>query len=273
MRLIEAIIIGLIQGATEFLPISSSGHLILVPRLLNITPPTLSVIAIVHLGTLMAVLVYFWKDIITIVTAVLEGLLYRRPFEEPEARLGWYVLLGNIPTAVVGIALADYFDTVLGTPLIASIFLLVTAFFLVAGERLRTGEKQIEAMTWGDGLFIGLFQMLALFPGISRSGSTITAGLMRGLDRTLAARYSFLLGIPPILGAGLLSILELSGEPDIAAQVPSMVAAFISAAVSGYACIAWLISWLRQHSLYAFAGYCVLFSLVNLALFLSQNLG
>ncbi|MEM7110908.1 MAG: undecaprenyl-diphosphatase UppP [Chloroflexota bacterium] len=266
MRLIEAIIIGLIQGATEFLPISSSGHLILVPNLLNITPPTLSVIAIVHLGTLLAVFIYFWKDIITIVKAVLEGLLFRRPFEEPEARLGWYVLLGNIPTAVFGLALADYFDTTLGTPLIASLFLLVTAFFLVAGERLRTGDKQLEEMTWGDGLFIGLFQMLALFPGISRSGSTITAGLMRGLDRALAARYSFLLGIPPIVGAGLLSLMELAGEADVASQVPFMVAAFVSAAVSGYACIAWLIAWLRRNSLYAFAGYCVLFSLVNLVL-------
>lgn len=268
MRLIEAIIIGLIQGATEFLPISSSGHLILVPRLLNMAQPTLSVIAIVHLGTLVAVLIYFWRDIWMITKAVLEGLLFARPFSTPEARLGWYVLGGNILTAVVGLALSDYFDTVLGTPLIASIFLLVTALFLVVGERLRTGTKPLEEMSWTDALFIGLFQTFALCPGISRSGSTITAGLMRGLDRTLAARYSFLLGIPPIIGAGLLSMVELSGEPNVAAQVPGMIAAFAAAAISGYACIHLLLSWLRQRSLYAFAIYCVLFSLINLFLLL-----
>lgn len=269
MNLIEAIIIGLIQGATEFLPISSSGHLILVPNLLNIAQPTLSVIAIVHLGTLVAVLVYFWRDIWKITKAVLEGLLFARPFSEPEARLGWYVVVGNILTAVVGLGLSDYFDTVLGTPLIASIFLLVTAIFLVVGERLRTGDKPLEEMTWTDALFIGLFQTFALFPGISRSGSTITAGLMRGLDRALSARYSFLLGIPPIVGAGLISMVELSGEADVAAQIPGMVAAFVAAAVSGYACIHLLLSWLRHRSLYAFAVYCVLFSVVNLFLLLS----
>jgi undecaprenyl-diphosphatase len=266
MTIVEAIIIGLIQGATEFLPISSSGHLILVPHLLKMTQPTLAVIAIVHLGTLVAVLIYFWRDIITIVKAVLEGLLYKRPFETPEARLGWYVVVGSIPAAIVGLSLADYFDTVLGTPLVAALLLLLTAILLIIGERLLTGKKDLAGMTWGDAIFIGLSQTLALLPGVSRSGSTITAGLMRGLDRTLSARYSFLLGIPPILGAGLLSTIDIIEGANTMAQIPTLAAAFLAAAISGYACIHFLLTWLRQRSLYIFAIYCVAFSLVNLAL-------
>ncbi|MCB9434370.1 MAG: undecaprenyl-diphosphatase UppP [Ardenticatenaceae bacterium] len=265
MSLIEAIIIGLIQGATEFLPISSSGHLILVPHLLKMSEPTLDVIAIVHLGTLVAVLIYFLRDILSIVTAVVEGVLYKRPFESPEARLGWYVVAGSIPVAIVGLALADYFESILATPLVASIMLLFTAILLIVGERLLTGKKGLAQMTWGDAMFIGLAQMLALMPGVSRSGSTITAGLMRGLDRTLAARYSFLLGIPPILGAGLLSIMDIINADNTMAQLPTLAAAFFAAAISGYACIHFLLTWLRQRSLYLFAIYCVAFSLFNLA--------
>lgn len=266
MSLIEAIILGLIQGATEFLPISSSGHLILVPNLLDMSQPSLSVIAIVHLGTLVAVLIYFWRDVLTIIQAVLEGLLYKRPFEAPEARLGWFVVAGSIPTAIVGLTLADFFDKNLGQPVIAALFLLLTAVLLIVGERLLTGDKNLADMSWGDALFIGLAQTLALLPGVSRSGSTITAGLMRGLDRSLSARYSFLLGIPPILGAGLLSLIELKAEANTLAQLPTMIAAFLAAAISGYACIHFLLTWLRQRSLYIFAIYCVAFSLINLAL-------
>lgn len=266
MSFIEAIILGLIQGATEFLPISSSGHLILVPHLLGMKEPSLEVIAVVHLGTLVAVLIYFLRDILTIVTAVVEGLLYKRPFATPEARLGWYVVAGSIPIAIVGLTLADYFETVIATPLNAALLLPLTAIFLIVGERLLTGKKGLAEMTWGDALFIGLAQMIALLPGVSRSGSTITAGLVRGLDRSLSARYSFLLGIPPIVGIGLLSTIDIIQASNTMAQLPTLAAAFFTAAISGYACIHFLLTWLRQRSLYLFAAYCVVFSFLNLAL-------
>lgn len=258
MSILEAIILGIIQGATEFLPISSSGHLVLVPAIFGMTQPSLNIIAVAHLGTLVAVLVYFRRDLWAIISAVLQGLWRRDPLGETESRLGWYIVAGSIPAAVAGLLLADWFDEIFGSPTVAAFFLLVTALLLVIGEQLMTGVKTLAAMTWSDAIIIGLFQMFALFPGISRSGSTITGGLARGLNRETAARYSFLLGVPAILGAGLLSLLELSQSGALLQEWPLLLAAFLSAAVVGYACIYFLLAWLRSHTLYIFAVYCAL---------------
>lgn len=266
MTLLEAIILGVIQGATEFLPISSSGHLVLVPELFGMTNPTLALVSIVHQGTLVAVLIYFRQDLWAIGRGVLAGLWQKRPLATPESRLGWFILLGSIPAAVAGLLLEDFFERVFGAPPVAALFLLVTAALLVAGERMLSGDKLIKEISWLDALIVGLFQTLALFPGVSRSGSTITAGLIRGLDREAAARFSFLLGIPAILGAGLLSALDLAQAPDLAAQTPLLVGGFISAALSGYACIYFLLAWLKRRNLYIFVVYCVLFSLLSLAI-------
>ena len=265
MNILEAIILGLVQGATEFLPISSSGHLALVPYLLRMAEPGLSMIAIVHEGTLLAVLVYFRQDIWAIIKGVLQGLWQRRPLATPEARLGWYIAVGSIPAAVAGLLFESFFEEVFGAPVVVAGLLLLTAVLLVVGERLLSGHKQLEKMSWLDAIIIGVFQMFALFPGVSRSGSTIVAGLIRGLNRETAARFSFLLGIPAILGAGLLSVVDIVQAGNLGSQWPAMLAGFVTAAVSGYACIHFLLTWLKQRNLYIFVVYVVLMSLFSFA--------
>lgn len=267
MSILEAILLGILQGATEFLPISSSGHLVIVPAVFDMTQPDLVFIGLVHSGTLLAVLIYFYRDIIAILRGWFAGLRSRQPMGTAESRLGWYILVGTIPAAAAGFLLEDFFAEVFGAPNVAAFFLLVTGTFLVIGERMLTGKKTVETMTWLDAIVIGLFQMLALFPGLSRSGSTITGGLIRGLDRPTAARYSFLLGIPAIAGAGLLSIIDIFGA-ERTASAGVYIAGFLAAAIAGYLCIAWLLGWVRNHSLYIFAAYCFtvggLFLLFNL---------
>ncbi|MFN2138735.1 MAG: undecaprenyl-diphosphatase UppP [Candidatus Promineifilaceae bacterium] len=258
MSLLEAIILGIVQGATEFLPISSSGHLVLVPAILGLPQPSLNVIAVAHLGSLLAVLIYFRRDIWEIIGAVLRGIAQRSPLGSTEARLGWYIAAGTIPAAAAGLLFGDMFDAIFGNPTMVAGFLLVTALLLVLGERMLTGSKTPAAMTWTDAIIIGLFQMLALFPGISRSGSTITGGLGRGLNRETAARYSFLLGIPAILGAGLLSVLDLQQTGSLSSEWLVLLATFLSAGIVGYLCIYFLLAWLRSHSLYIFAAYCAI---------------
>jgi undecaprenyl-diphosphatase len=266
MTIIEAIILGIIQGATEFLPISSSGHLLLVPAIFNISEPDLNTTAIAHLGTLLAVIIYFRQDIWQIITAVLKGLAERRPFENDMSRLGWQILLGTIPAALAGLLFEETFDSIFGNPTIAAVALFGTAGLLIIGERLYSGTKPLAKLSWADAIIIGLFQLLALLPGISRSGSTITGGLARDLDRATAARFSFLLGIPAIAGAGLLALLDLFGSPDVGDQLVVLSVTFVVAAVVGYLCIAFLLSWLRQHRLYPFAIYCAIFGALFLIL-------
>ncbi|MBK8903047.1 MAG: undecaprenyl-diphosphatase UppP [Anaerolineaceae bacterium] len=264
MSIIEALIIGIIQGATEFLPISSSGHLVLLPEVFNMTNPDLTLIGLVHAGTLLAVLIYFRQDLWNIVTAVLRGLPQRQPFAEADARLGWLIVVGSIPVGIIGLLFADFFEEVFSSPATAAGFLLVTAVLLVIGERLLSGKKELAQMTWTDAVVVGLFQMIALFPGVSRSGSTIVGGLARGLDRPTAARFSFLLGIPAILAAGLQAILEIFSVNGRDFSTAVYVVSFIAAGVTGYACIHWLLTWVKKHTLYGFAAYVALFSVIFL---------
>ncbi|MCB9420572.1 MAG: undecaprenyl-diphosphatase UppP [Ardenticatenaceae bacterium] len=264
MTIWEAIILGIVQGATEFLPISSSGHLVLVPSIFHWPAASLPLVAIVHQGTLLAVLVYFRRDLGQIIKGVWQGLVQRRPLATPESRLGWFIVAGSIPAGVAGLALESFFEEVFSDPPVAAAFLLVTAVFLITGERLMSGRKLIENITLTDAMVVGIFQMFALFPGVSRSGSTITGGLLRGLNREAAARFSFLLGIPAILGAGLLSGLDLVRANDLASQMPLLVGGFVAAAISGYLCIHFLLTWLRSHSLYLFAAYTAAFSIIYL---------
>jgi len=266
MSIIEAIIIGIIQGATEFLPISSSGHLVLLPEVFHMTNPDLTLIGLVHAGTLLAVLIYFRQDVWNIVTAVLRGLTQRQPFTEPDAKLGWLIVVGSIPVGIVGLLFADVFEEIFSSPIAAAGFLLVTAVLLVVGERILSGQKALAQMTWSDAVVVGLFQMVALLPGVSRSGSTIVGGLSRGLDRPTAARFSFLLGIPAILAAGLQAILEIFSANGRDFSTGVYVASFLAAAITGYACIHWLLTWIKKHTLYGFAVYVALFSLIFLAL-------
>ncbi len=268
MSVTEAIFLGIVQGLTEFLPVSSTGHTILLPTLFALTIPGLDLIAIAHLGTLLAVLIYFRDDLRRVAAAVLAGVRRRAPLADADSRLGWYLVLGTIPAAAAGILLESFFEEIFGRPLFVAAFLLVTAALLVAGERMLSGERRLDNMDSLDALAIGLFQMLALFPGISRSGSTITGGLWRGLDREAAARFSFLLSIPVIAGAGLMAVQDMVNA-GLADQAPLYGVTFLSAAITGYLCIHFLLAYVRRHTLYAFAVYCAVFGVLYLALALA----
>lgn len=267
MSILEAIFLGVLQGATEFLPISSSGHLVLVPALFGLNEPNLQVISIAHLGTLLAVLIYFFKDLWAIFIAVLVGLRDRDPFGETEARIGWFIVLGSVPAVVLALLFKDFLESMFTDPLAAGGFLLVTAGLLIFGEYKRSGLNTLDKMSWLDSLIIGLFQAGALFPGVSRSGSTIAGGLIRGLNREVSTRFSFLLGVPAILGAGVFALADLVSEGGLAEQGLVMFITFLSAAVTGYACIHFLLRWVRERSLIPFALYCMAFGTFSLVYF------
>jgi undecaprenyl-diphosphatase len=264
MSIWEAIFLGALQGATEFLPVSSSGHLVLFPALFGLSEPNLMVVSIAHLGTLLAVFIYFWVDIRQIVTAVLVGLRDRQPMGTAEARLGWYIAVGTIPAVVGALLFEAQLEEMFASPRAAAGFLLGTAALLIVGEYMRSGWNSVERMSWLDAIVIGLFQLLALLPGISRSGSTIVGGLVRGLNRPWAARYSFLLGIPAILGAGVFALADLFQAQNAADMLPALLVTFAVSAIVGYACIHFLLQWVRERSLLPFAGYCVALSLFAL---------
>jgi len=255
MNLLQAILLGLLQGATEFVPVSSSGHLVLVPWLLGWDPPGLVFDTAVHWGTLVAVVAFFWRDWWTLIRAWLQGLL-RWDWSDPKARLMWLLVAGTIPAAALGYALEDAFEALFGEPLWVSLFLLVTAAVLVLSERLGRGDRALNSLRWTDALAIGIGQAIAIAPGISRSGATISAGLLRGLQRAEAAKFSFLLATPIILGAGLLQLVGLFSAPAPEAQVPALLAGFLAALLSGYFCVGFLLRYLQRGSLYPFAFYC-----------------
>jgi len=257
MDLLQAIILGLVQGATEFIPVSSSGHLVLVPWLLDWGSPGLVFDTVAHWGTLVAVLVYFWRDWWALITAWLRGLV-RWDWRDPQARLMWLLVVGSIPAVVIGYLLKDFFESLFAEPAWVSAFLLVTAGLLVLGERLGQRMREIGDLCWLDALLIGLGQAAAIAPGISRSGTTMATGLLRGLRRPAAARFSFLLATPVIFGAGLFKLVDLFAAPNPLAQLPVLAVGFVAAALSGYVCIWGLLRYLQQGKLYPFAAYCAL---------------
>ncbi len=255
MDIIQAIILGIVQGATEFIPVSSSGHLVLVPWLLGWESPGLVFDTVVHWGTLVAVLAYFWRDWWLLISAWLGGLL-RWDWHDPNARLMWLIIVGSIPAAVLGYLFEDFFEALFGEPVWVSFFLLVTAALLALGEWLGKKTRKLDDLRWTDAVVIGLGQAAAIAPGISRSGATISVGLFRGVKRAAAARFSFLLATPIIFGAGLFKLKDLVGAPDYLEQVPALVAGFVAAAIVGYVCIWFLLRYLQKGKLYPFALYC-----------------
>ena len=270
MSIIQAIILGLIQGTTEFIPVSSSGHLVLVPWLVGWSPPGLLFDTMVHWGTLVAVLAYFWRDWWALITAWLRGLV-RWDWRDPQARLAWLLVIGSIPAAVLGYLFEDWFESLFGQPAWVSFFLLVTAGLLVLGERLGRTTRQIDSLRWLDALLIGIGQAAAIAPGLSRSGATMSVGLLRGMERPAAARFSFLLSTPAILGAGLLQLGNLVGTPDPLAQFPVLAAGLLAALISGYACIWGLLRYLQRGRLYVFAIYCAVVGMVCLIIALLRG--
>jgi undecaprenyl-diphosphatase len=267
MSFLQAILLGIVQGLTEFLPISSSGHLVLIPHLLGWEIPAQDAFifdVLVQVATLIAVFAYFWSDIVAITRVTLQDLIRKQPAAHPESRLAWLLLLATIPASLIGLLFNSAVEQAFSSPAIISIFLLVTAALLVAAERIGKRSRLLENIHWIDAVWMGIFQVLALFPGVSRSGATITGGMLRDLDRPSAARFSFLMSIPIMLAAGLFAVIELFKIPHFAELLPTFSVGFVVAAVVGYLSIRWLLKFLSQRSLYPFAIYCVGFSLLNL---------
>jgi len=267
MTLIQALILGILQGATEFLPVSSSGHLVLVPWLLGWDASSLTFDTTVHLGTLLAVAVYFRQDIWRIIVGVLKTLR-DRSLEDFYGRLGWLIVVGSIPAAVLGFLFEDFFEQLFGSPATVAILLLMTGLILFLSERMSNKTRELDSIAWKDGLLIGLAQAGAIAPGISRSGATIAAGLALGIKREAAARFSFLLALPIILGAGVFKLKDVVEVGVGSAELTTLGVGFVAAVVSGYACIHFLLSYVRQRSLYLFAFYCWAFGLFSLAMVL-----
>ena len=272
MNFFQALILGLIQGLTEFIPVSSSGHLVLAPWALRWPTPGLTFDTMVHWGTLTAIIVYFWRDWLRIIGGFIRSLTARGPWRtEPggrladqDSRLAWWLIIGSLPAAILGYALKDFFENLFGYPTAVSGFLLVTAAILALSERLGRRARDMAGLRLPDAVLIGLAQAAAIAPGLSRSGATIAAGLGRGLTREAAARFSFLLATPAIFGAGLLQLVELVQAGDIAGQLPILLTGFLTAAVAGYLCIRFLLAYLRRGKLYVFAAYCAVVGVLTL---------
>ena len=265
MTLFQTIILGIVQGLTEFLPISSSGHLVIVPYLLGWQLPEADAFifdVLIQVATLIAVFAYFWKDITEIVQSMIVCILMKKPFAEAQARLGWYLLLSTLPAGILGLFLKEHVERAFASPRMTGFFLLGTAVILMIAEKAGKRDLDLEEIDWKDALWIGFSQVLAIFPGVSRSGATIAGGMTRNLDRPSAARFSFLMSIPVMLAAGGLAMLDLidlqnsMGAAGSSNLFLSFVPGFIAAAITGYLSIRWLIGYLKKHPLYVFAIYC-----------------
>jgi undecaprenyl-diphosphatase len=267
MSLLQAIILGIIQGLTEFLPISSSAHLVLVPFLLGWVIPedqNFAFDVLVQMGTILAVIIYFRKDLWAIIQAFVQAVFKGRPFGNPQANLGWYIILATIPAGLAGLLLKSKVEAAFNSPVVTALFLFVTAFLLFLSEWIGKRTRSLEKITWKDALWIGCAQAISIFPGISRSGSTIAGGLSRNFERQSAARFSFLMSIPIMLAAGLVAMLDLLKIPNLSSFLPIIAAGFLAAAVVGYLSIHWLLSYLAHHSLRSFAFYCCAIASVTL---------
>jgi undecaprenyl-diphosphatase len=275
MTIIQGIILGIVQGLTEFIPVSSSGHLVLIPWALNWPQPGLLFDTMVHWGTLLAVLSYFWRDWRDMLIAFFRSLFTRGPWNaapggrlaDPHSRLAWGVILGTLPAVIIGFLLESFFERMFGTPVAVAAFLFGTAAILFIGERFSHPQRNLETLSITDALIVGVGQAIAVLPGISRSGTTIVTGMLRGLDRESAARFSFMLAMPAILGAGVLQLAQvLTGAEAATTSAAVIVAGFLAAAISGYLCIKYLLAYLRHGRLYVFAAYCAIVGALGLIL-------
>jgi undecaprenyl-diphosphatase len=265
MDLIQAIILGLVQGLTEFLPISSSGHVFLVPALFGWKDAGSGFTAVIQIGTLLAVFIYFWKDLVAMAKAWTKSLTDQEARKDPNARLGWGVILGTIPVVIVGLLFEDQIDTTFRSPYFVAGSLIGLALLLWASEAAAKQLRNVKEVGIKDAVIIGLWQCLALIPGSSRSGSTITGGLFLGLKREAAARYSFLLSVPAVGGSGLYKLYK---EQDVLLAdglMPTLVATVV-AFVSGYWAISFLIKFLQTRTTMVFVWYRVALGLIVLGL-------
>ena len=264
MTIIQATLLGIIQGLTEFIPVSSTAHLLIGQKMLGVESSELifAFLIIVQMGTVLSLILYFWCDLWRVAKAFLNSIRDFRSLQDfgnlsLDARLGWFILLATIPAALIGYFVRDLVELLFQSPLLsAAIRLFSAATLMASAEWIGRKIRSINEMTWVDSLIIGFFQVFAIFPGASRSGSTISGGMLRGFDRPAAARFAFLISLPIMFGVGIyesLSAFHLVGFNEL---LPALIVGFISAAIVGWLAVKWLLTYLSKNSLYSFAIYC-----------------
>ena len=260
MDILQAIIIGLVQGLTEFLPVSSSAHLIFTQQALGLSDVGLAFDVLLHVGTLVAVVAYFFQDIINMIKGFFlslidlkDGKFMEEVRRDPYKKLAWLTIIATIPVGIVGVLFNDLVESLFTGITVPAFFLLITGCLLYVSQRMNSGRIDLSNITLKEALLMGCGQALAVMPGLSRSGTTIAAGLFSGLDKEFAAKFSFILSIPAILGAGVFQLKDLSGGN---VEIEACIAGFIVAVISGYLAISVLLKLIREKSLDIFAYYC-----------------
>lgn len=278
MNVIEAVFLGIIQGLTEFLPISSTGHLTVAGKLLGLISDEhperwTSFIAVIQIGTLVAILAYFWKDLLRIVIDFINfNVIKPKKFSAQsfDSKMGWLIIIGSIPVVIIGLGFKDFIEGAFTKNLyVIAASLIGLGLILGLAERVGKFKKELKDLKWYDALIVGFAQSLALIPGSSRSGTTITAGIFLGFERETAARFSFLLSVPAILGSGLLQLYEALEYIDYSGMLNLIIATIVSA-ISGYLTIEFLLRFLRKNSTYVFVFYRIAIGIVIFILISSE---
>ena len=269
MSILSSIILGIIQGLTEFLPISSSGHLVIFHDILNWqTADNLAFDVFLHWGTLVALVIYFYKDIIRYLTAFLKSLRHWNLKSDLDQKISWLILISMIPAVLAGLFLNDIIDQLFRNIVSVAIFLIIIGILFLVVEKYCLKNKNLTSLTWGKSLILGLAQAVALIPGVSRSGATISTGLAMNLNRVEAARFSFLMSIPIVFAAGLKKAWDLRHMALSSQGILIYLGGFLAAVIIGYLVIRFLLNYLKNHSLNIFAYYRILLGIVVLIYFL-----
>ena len=272
---IQALLMGLVQGLTEFIPVSSSGHLILVPWAMGWTNPFINSLAfsvMLHMGTLLALILYFWRDWLTLIPAGLASIRDRSLRDDPDRKMAWLLVVATIPAVLIGPLLTDTIESWVRDPAPVAAMLCVGAAILWLADRWGSKVREMEEMTFGGALVIGIAQVLALVPGISRSGISIAAGLFEGLSREAAARFSFLMATPVVAGAGLWEARKLlTGEAGVNPEMRLVIIGFVAAATSGILAIHFMLEFLRRQPVTLFVVYRVLAAIAVFVILLNPH--
>jgi len=256
MNIFYAFLLGIIEGLTEFIPVSSTAHMLIVQKIFNLPSDAgmFAFLILVQIGPLVALIVYFWKDYWALIKA-----FFAKPFSTQENKQAWYIIIATIPALLAGVLLKNTVESLFQNPLMeAAIRLFTAAVLLFLAEWFGKKSRNLESITWLDALIVGLFQVLAVFPGSSRSGSTIPGGMFRNFDRSSATRFAFLMAAPIMLAAGGYESLSIIKSHILHTIFAPLAVGFVVAAILGWLSIRWLISFVSKNSLYWFAGYCAI---------------
>ncbi|MGB4762684.1 MAG: undecaprenyl-diphosphate phosphatase [Candidatus Saccharimonas sp.] len=272
MDILHAILLGIVEGITEFLPVSSTGHLTIVEKLLGYeinSPGITAFTAVIQIGAILAAVVYFWKDIVRIATAWCRGVVSSQHRDSADYRMGWYIIIGSLPVAIVGLLFKDEIETVLRSMWFVVAGLIVWSIVMLVADRKGTQQRTEGDITWRDALIIGCVQCLSLVPGVSRSGATIAAGLFRGIDRVVATRLSFFLGIPALVAAGGLQAVTQASTITHTVGWGATIAGIVTSFIVGYVSIAWLLKFVSHHNFTPFVIYRIVLAFVIIGLLTS----